>query len=313
MLNRLMFIYFIQKKGFLDNDPNYLRTKLAQNQEQSTDRYYKEFLCPLFFDGFAKPETERSRDVKRLLGKIPYLNGGLFQKHQIETFHGENIEIPDKAFEQLFNFFEQYQWHLDDRPLRSDNEINPDVLGYIFEKYVNERQKMGAYYTPEDITEYISKNTIIPFLFDAARKSCKIAFEGDASVWRLLQDDPDRYIYDAVKKGRDSDRITVGVTLDERQRDEVRRKVSEKLGSITPPISIEDWQLELHPVYDLHGETIEDLRVIELVVPPPQERNIFYTNSGELHVKTEGGKKKLSGPELTEFIRRHFQNDTEAD
>ena len=60
---------------------------------------------------------------------------------------------------------------------------------------------MGAYYTKEDITEYISKNTIIPFLFDKARTACKIAFEGDINVWQLLQDDPNRYIYDAVKKG----------------------------------------------------------------------------------------------------------------
>ena len=200
MLNRLMFIYFIQKKSFLDNNENYLHAKLTESQTKGTNRYYKEFLCPLFFEGFAKPENERSREMKRLFGKVPYLNGGIFQKHQIETLHGENIEIPDKAFEQIFDFFEQYQWHLDDRPLRNDNEINPDVLGYIFEKYINQKQ-MGAYYTKEDITEYISKNTIIPFLFDKAKKACKIAFEGDASVWQLLQDDPDRYIYDAVKKG----------------------------------------------------------------------------------------------------------------
>ena len=204
MLNRLMFIYFIQKKGFLDNNDNYLRTKLTDSQANATNEYYKEFLCPLFFEGFAKPETERSREMKRLLGKIPYLNGGIFQKHQLETLHGESIEIPDTAFEQIFNFFEQYQWHLDDRPLRNDNEINPDVLGYIFEKYINQKQ-MGAYYTKEDITEYISKNTIIPFLFDKAKKACKIAFEGDASVWKLLQEDPNRYIYDAVKKGVDLD------------------------------------------------------------------------------------------------------------
>lgn len=63
----------------------------------------------IIIEGFAKPETERSRDVKRLLEKIPYLNGGIFQKHQLETLRGENIEIPDKAFEQLFKFFEQYQ------------------------------------------------------------------------------------------------------------------------------------------------------------------------------------------------------------
>ncbi|MDE0018730.1 MAG: Eco57I restriction-modification methylase domain-containing protein [Candidatus Poribacteria bacterium] len=204
MLNRLMFIYFIQKKNFLDSDQNYLSTKLTESQANATNKYYKDFLCPLFFEGFAKPEDERSREMKRLLGKIPYLNGGIFQQHQLETLHGENIDIPDKAFEQLFSFFEQYQWHLDDRPLRNDNEINPDVLGYIFEKYINQKQ-MGAYYTKEDITEYISKNTIIPFLFDKAKKACKIAFEGDASVWNLLQEDPDRYIYDAVKKGVDLD------------------------------------------------------------------------------------------------------------
>ena len=204
MLNRLMFIYFIQKKNFLDNDINYLRTKLTESQSNGTNRYYKDFLCPLFFEGFAKPEDERSREMKRLLGKIPYLNGGIFQQHQLETLHGENIDIPDKAFEQIFNFFEQYDWHLDDRPLKNDNEINPDVLGYIFEKYINQKQ-MGAYYTKEDITEYISKNTIIPFLFDKAKKACKIAFEGEASVWNLLQEDPDRYIYDAVKKGVELD------------------------------------------------------------------------------------------------------------
>ncbi len=200
MLNRLMFIYFIQKKGFLNNDTNYLRNKLTEIQDNGTDKYYEEFLCPLFFEGFAKPENERDRDMKNLLGRIPYLNGGIFLKHQLEEQHGTTIEIPDTAFDKLFNFFEKYQWHLDDRPLKNDNEINPDVLGYIFEKYINQKQ-MGAYYTKEDITEYISKNTIIPFLFDTARKECKIAFEGDTSVWKPLQEDPDRYIYDAVKKG----------------------------------------------------------------------------------------------------------------
>ena len=131
---------------------------------------------------------------------MPYLNGGIFQKHEVETHHGESIEIPDTAFEKLFRFFEQYQWHLDDRPLRDDKEINPEVLGYIFEKYINQKEK-GAYYTKEDITDYIGKNTIIPSLFDKVRKACKNAFEGDAALWKLLQDDPDRYVYESAKKG----------------------------------------------------------------------------------------------------------------
>ncbi|MDP4034180.1 MAG: hypothetical protein Q8P60_15270 [Pseudorhodobacter sp.] len=60
-------------------------------------------------------------------------------------------------------------------PRSNDNEINPDVLGYIFEKYINQKQ-MGAYYTKEDITEYISKNTVIPFLFDAAKGKVQSGF-----------------------------------------------------------------------------------------------------------------------------------------
>ncbi len=112
---------------------------------------------------------------------------------------------------------------------------------------------------------------------------------------------------------RDSDRITVGVTLDERQRDDVRTQVSAKLTSIQPAISVEDWQLEFHQIYNLHAETIEDLWVVELLTSPPKERDVFYTNSGELFIKTEGGKQKLLGPQVTEFIRGRLQDDTEIE
>ena len=111
---------------------------------------------------------------------------------------------------------------------------------------------------------------------------------------------------------RNKDRITTGVILDDQQRDEVRRKVSEKLGSIDPPISVEDWHLKFHNVYDFQAETIENLWVIELVVPPPQERDVFYTNSGKLFVKTDGGRQKLQGAKVTEFIRRRLQDATET-
>ncbi len=198
MLNRLMFIYFIQKKGFLGGDTDYLSNKLLECQAQGIN-YYRDFLCPLFFEGFARKPHERSAEVNRLLGSVPYLNGGLFLPHQLEKEH-PHIAIGDEAFERLFAFFNRYTWHLDDRPLRNDNEINPDVLGYIFEKYINQKQ-MGAYYTKEDITEYISKNTIIPFIFDSVAKKYPAAFKGERSVWSLLKDDPDRYIYPAVKKG----------------------------------------------------------------------------------------------------------------
>ena len=203
MLNRMMFVYFVQKQGFLDGDPDYLRNRLQTVQRQSGggrfQQFYHIFLLRLFHEGLGQTEVQRAPDLAALLGKVPFLNGGLFDVHDLER-DNPDISIPDAAFERVFNFFDDYRWHLDERPYREDNEINPDVLGYIFEKYINQKQ-MGAYYTKEDITGYISRNTVIPFLFDAATKECPVAFEPNGGVWRLLSDDPDRYIYPAVGHG----------------------------------------------------------------------------------------------------------------
>ena len=203
MLNRMMFVYFIQKQLFLDGDEHYLGNRLKKVQEQDGPdqfmRFYRKFLLRLFHEGLGQPEADRSVELNALLGKVPYLNGGIFDPHTLER-DNPDINIPDAAFEQIFLFFDQYQWHLDDRPSGADNEINPDVLGYIFEKYVNQKQ-MGAYYTKEDITGYIARNTVIPRLLEMAQTECPIAFGPDGGVWRLLQDDPDNYIYPAVGHG----------------------------------------------------------------------------------------------------------------
>jgi len=203
MLNRMMFIYFIQKRHFLDGNPDYLRHRLhTVRLRHGTGRFasfYRIFLLKLFHEGLGQPEADRDQELTALLGQVPYLNGGLFDVHDLERDHPD-IDIPDEAFEKIFAFFDAYQWHLDDRPLRNDNEINPDVLGFIFEKYINQKQ-MGAYYTKDDITGYISRNTIIPFLFDRAQKECPIAFQPGGGVWRLLQENPDGYFYDAVRHG----------------------------------------------------------------------------------------------------------------
>jgi len=211
MLNRLMFVYFIQCKGFLDTqvpgqldgDPKYLSNRLRRVQQERGEgqfhTFYRYFLLKLFHEGLS--QREHAPELEVLLGTVPYLNGGLFDMHVLERANPE-ITIPDEAFETLFAFLNGFDWYLDDRPLGKDNEINPDVLGYIFEKYINQKQ-MGAYYTKEDITEYISKSTILPFLLDAAEQKCLIAFRPDGPVWSLLSDNPDTYIYDAVKKGCD--------------------------------------------------------------------------------------------------------------
>ncbi|MFN7283250.1 MAG: Eco57I restriction-modification methylase domain-containing protein, partial [Dolichospermum sp.] len=164
VLNRLMFIYFLQKKGFLDHgNPNYLQDKLKVSQTQGKDLYYQEFLQTLFFDGFGKAEKFRKQETAVLIGKIKYINGGLFLPHIIEEKYRGKIKINDAAFQDIFNLFSGYTWHLNDTPTGKDNEINPDVLGYIFEKYINQKE-FGAYYTKPEITNYLCERTINKFI-----------------------------------------------------------------------------------------------------------------------------------------------------
>jgi hypothetical protein len=211
MLNRLMFVYFIQKQGFLntkshdglDGDITYLRHHLQLLQEQQEAgtiyTFYRSFLLRLFHEGFCIRQHERTAELRSLLGKIPYLHGSLFDLHQIEL-DNPYIQIPDEAFEHIFDFFDEFDWHLDERPNKVGNQINLTVLGYVFEKYINQRQ-IGTYYTKEDITAYISKNTLLPYVFEATQARYPSAFEAQAEIWSLLRDSPDTYIYEAVTKG----------------------------------------------------------------------------------------------------------------
>ena len=215
MLNRLMFCYFIQKKGFLDRNVNYLRDKLAWvKNEKGENRFfgtfYQGFLVSLFHDGLNSPRHQQ--DFIQKYGRIPYRNGGMFSIHELEEQYPK-LDIADEAFESLFAFFDQWHWHLDDRLTASGKDINPDVLGYIFEQYINDRAQMGAYYTKEDITEYIGRNTILPFLMDATTKKLKNS-KTEKLIWQFLKGSGDTYIYDAVKKGNGleiPEEIAVGI------------------------------------------------------------------------------------------------------
>jgi hypothetical protein len=231
MLNRLMFCYFIQKKGFLNGDVDYLQHKLHEVQKQEGQdeffAFYLDFLIQLFHDGLNAPVHDAAFQQK--FGCIPYLNGGLFDYHQLERQY-QNIRIKDEAFQSLFDFFDKWEWHLDTRVSASGNDINPDVLGYIFEQYINDRAQMGAYYTKEDITEYIGRNTIIPFLLNKVKEtSSEKSFAPDGEVWKMLQKSGTTYIYDAAKHGYSTDwkerlpkEISIG--LDTTQPDLLQRR-----------------------------------------------------------------------------------------
>jgi len=170
LLNRLMFVWFLQKKGFLQDENgiqrfDYLREQLQKSEQRGPNRFFGEFLAALFFEAFAKPEAERSAAARALTGRIPYLNGGLFLPHKLELDAGRalrlgrSLHVADAAFKGIFDLFASYTWHLDDTPGGDADEINPDVLGYIFEKYINQKA-FGAYYTRPEITGYLADRSI---------------------------------------------------------------------------------------------------------------------------------------------------------
>ncbi len=190
LLNRLLVLYFLQAQYILDNDPHYLSRRLHQAQHHmGTNYFYRQYLLPLFaqlYGIYTQPDIHTG-----LIGTIPVLALPIFKVQALELIN-TCLDIPDSAFTQIFAFFDLYTWHINADAPQDKYTLHPDILAYIFEHSVDQKQS-GTYYTQEDITTYIASNTIIAYLLtDLTRSS------SPAHIWHLLQNDPDRYIYNAI-------------------------------------------------------------------------------------------------------------------
>lgn len=105
---------------------------------------------------------------------------------------------------------------------------------------------------------------------------------------------------------RDADRHAVGVLLTLRERDELRRKVTDKLNQIQPPISPTAYQINLYPLYvdETSENVVQDRFIVEIIAPRIISDDLFSTASGEVFVKTDSGKRKLTFQEIQDEIRR---------
>ena len=164
-MNRIIFIKFLEEKGIV---PKNLLKKMLENYKHSRTpaSFYETYLKPLFYEVFNKSKDGRTSTVKNnsLYSQIPYLNGGLFR----EVIESEkNFNIENEGVELVIeNLLDRYEFGL-------ESDINPDILGYIFEKTINfisgtgtNQQKMqGAYYTPDDTVGFIIEETLTPVVF----------------------------------------------------------------------------------------------------------------------------------------------------
>ena len=159
LLNRIIFLYFLQKKKILNGHERYLTTHLIK-YKQDKQSYYNGFLCPLFFETLCIKQQDRSPELNALTGEnMPYLNGGLFLKREIEEKYPA-IDVDNKAFEEIFQFFESWFWHTSERDEGEEDAVSPYILGYIFEQSLGENKSQGVYYTPPFLSEFLTHETI---------------------------------------------------------------------------------------------------------------------------------------------------------
>ncbi|MEW6615089.1 MAG: DNA methyltransferase [Thermodesulfobacteriota bacterium] len=167
-LGRIVFVYFLQRKGWIENQVNYIRKTLENNSNTSL---YLSFFQPLFFDVFAKKESERPAEIKKQYKDTPYLNGGLFERSELENNLQEKgifIFFDDKFIRDIIlNFFENYNFTIDENsPDDQEVSIDPEMLGKVFENTLaeEERGKKGTFYTPREVVHFMVKDSLWQFL-----------------------------------------------------------------------------------------------------------------------------------------------------
>lgn len=168
-LSRLVFTFFIQRKGLLDGNQRYLQQHLEQCRNE--DAPFTTFLATLCYAGLGTPPDELSHPMRHLLGSVPYLNGSLFQPHTVEQYCMQHIgqitpPIPDPIFEEFFSACEAFTWTLEEcRDINGpEGVVTPAILGHLVEHHVAHRKETGSYYTPVDICSYIVRETCEPII-----------------------------------------------------------------------------------------------------------------------------------------------------
>lgn len=159
ILSRLLFLYFIQQKGWLNGERRFLVDRLDAAL-QSGHPFYTSVLAPLFFGCLNTPI--RDRDLPpRLLGKVPYLNGGLFDPSAFERRHAV-IDFENALMQRVIQeVFERFTFRIDEHDALGAH-IDPEMLGKVFESLMagDERAASGSFYTPRPIVEVLTARAI---------------------------------------------------------------------------------------------------------------------------------------------------------
>lgn len=197
LLGQIVFLYFLQKKGWLGVPKNekwgkgekkYLQ-KLYKNAEETGKNFFGDYLQPLFYEALAhKHADEGIKGYYKTLGcKVPFLNGGLFEADY--DWENSHITIPNDLFRNeekpnkngdkgtgVLDVFDRYNFTIkEDEPLEKEVAVDPEMLGKVFENMLEviERKSKGAFYTPREIVHYMCQESLIHYLDNAVNTYTK--------------------------------------------------------------------------------------------------------------------------------------------
>ena len=184
LLSRLVFLQFLQKKGWLgvsasrqdwaEGDTRFLQNKFNAFAEK--DNFIDGFLEPLFNDLNTNRQSEGDR-ASALVGddiKVPFLNGGLFQLDEEDC---TDIRLPQHLLGDVLDFFERYNFTIDENdPNDAQVGVDPEMLGRVFENLLEDNKDKGAFYTPKEIVQYMCQESLVAYLqTDVENEADKVA------------------------------------------------------------------------------------------------------------------------------------------
>ena len=171
LLGQIVFLYFLQKKGWMgsstgnyksaDGDKNFLQNFFIQTG--ANDVFYTIGLTKLFYDTLNKErENDDFEMPDKSIVKIPYLNGGLFDK---ESEKHDFLTFPKELFADLFEFFNRFNFTIyENSPEEHTVAVDPEMLGHIFENLLEDNKDKGTFYTPKEIVHYMTQESLIEYL-----------------------------------------------------------------------------------------------------------------------------------------------------
>jgi len=195
ILDRIIFIYFLQAKGILPQD--YLGSLYERALERKKS-FYEAYLQPLFFELLNSNDKKVKEKYRSEFGEIPYLNGGLFRRREFEL---DGTNIHNAVWTSVFDLFDGYEWVIEDT---ESGGLTPEILGHIFEMSMNEgeRKGSGSYYTPREATRLICEHVINRFLCENLQREFRKQWTSFDEIIRQDNRDILEFTYLALREVR---------------------------------------------------------------------------------------------------------------